>query len=302
MTYDLIIIGAGPAGITAGIYAARKNMSLLIITRDIGGQASLSSDVENYTGYQFVTGMELSEKFSEHLKKFNIEVKELEAVETIEKNGSIFDIKTDSGSYQARSVIITSGRIPRKLNVPGEEEFKNRGVTYCATCDGPLFAKKTIAVIGGGNSALDAVLQMIKIADKIHLITVESELRADPVMTQKVKNNPKVIIYTNTKLQEIYGEKAVKGIKILQNGQVSDLPVGGIFIEIGSLPVSDIIKDVAKNESGEIQVNCKCETNIPGLFAAGDVTSVPAKQIIVACGEGAKASISAFDYLSKTPD
>jgi len=297
--YDLIIIGAGPAGITATIYAARKKMDFPVISKDIGGQAALSSDIQNYTGYQFITGPELAQKFREHLEQFKIELKEGEKVTLVKKEGEIIEVKTDKGKYETKTVVIASGRVPRKLGVKGEDEFKNRGVTYCATCDAPLFADMDVAVIGGGNAALDAVLQLIKIAKKIYLLDIASSLRADPIMVEKAKQSEKVTIYNNTKVKEIYGTNFVQGIKIEREGKTENLPVEGVFVEIGSVPASEFIQEVQKNEIGEIMVNCKCETNISGIYAAGDVTNVPAKQIIVACGEGAKAVLSAFDYLSK---
>jgi len=297
--YDLIIIGAGPAGITATIYAARKKMDFPVISKDIGGQAALSSDIQNYTGYQFITGPELAQKFREHLEQFKIELKEGEKVTLVKKEGEIIEVKTDKGKYETKTVVIASGRVPRKLGVKGEDEFKNRGVTCCATCDAPLFADMDVAVIGGGNAALDAVLQLIKIAKKIYLLDIASSLRADPIMVEKAKQSEKVTIYNNTKVKEIYGTNFVQGIKIEREGKTENLPVEGVFVEIGSVPASEFIQEVQKNEIGEIMVNCKCETNISGIYAAGDVTNVPAKQIIVACGEGAKAVLSAFDYLSK---
>ncbi|UCD83602.1 MAG: FAD-dependent oxidoreductase [Deltaproteobacteria bacterium] len=296
---DLIVIGAGPAGITASVYAARKRMNCLIITGDIGGQTILSSDIENYTGYHFITGVELAQKFREHLEQFKLELKVGDKVNLVKHEDGIVQVRTEKGEYQAKTLIIASGRIPRKLGVEGEDEFKNRGVTYCATCDAPLFSEMDVAVVGGGNSALDATLQLMKIANKIYLVDVADRLRADPIMVEKAKGSNKVIIYNNAKVKQISGDKFVQGIKIERDGKEEDLTVGGIFIEIGSTPASEFVKDVAKNETGEIFVNCRCETNISGIFAAGDVTDVPAKQIIVACGEGAKASLSAFDYISR---
>ncbi len=297
--HDLIIVGAGPAGITASVYAARKRMNFLVITRDIGGQAALSYDIKNYIGYQFITGPALAQKFREHMEQFNVEVKEGESVTSISKEGNIVKVKTDKGEYTTKTAIIASGRVPRKLGVEGEEEFKNRGVTYCATCDAPLFADKEVAVIGGGNSALDAALQLIKIAKKIYLINIAPTLRADPIMVEKAKNSEKVVIYNSTKVEKINGDTFAKGIKISREGKEENLAVEGIFIEIGSIPASDSIKNIEKNEIGEIVVNCSCETSIPGIFAAGDVTNVYAKQIIVACGEGAKAALASFEYISK---
>ena len=297
--YELIIIGAGPAGITAGVYAARKRMNFLIITTDIGGQASLSWDIENYLGYQFITGPELVQKFKEHLQQFDVELREGEKATAVEKPGDTVLIKTDKEEYSAETVIVASGRRRKKLGVEGEDEFKNKGVTYCATCDAPLFAGMDVAVIGGGNSALDATLQLIKIAKRIYIIEATPQLTADRITIQKATESGKVFMYTGTKVKRIYGEQLVQGIEIEKNGTLEDLPVGGIFVEIGSIPASDFVTGVTKNEKGEIVVNCSCETNIVGIFAAGDVTNVPAKQIIVACGEGAKACISAFDYVNR---
>ena len=298
--YDLIIVGAGPAGITAGVYAARKKMNFLILTKDIGGQAFWSGDIENYIGYQFITGPELVEKFKEHLETFKVSMKEGEPAKLIKKQDGIVKVTTDTADYEAKTVIVASGRNPRRLGARGEEEYRNKGVTYCATCDGPLFADKKVAVIGGGNSGFDAALQLVKIADKIHIIEIGPEIKADPIMVEKAKQSDKLEILTNARVESIYGETFVRGIKVKREGEQIDLAVEGVFIEIGSLPVSDIVPDVKKNRFEEIIVDCKCRTNVPGIYAAGDVTDVPAKQIIVACGEGCKALLGAFEYLSTT--
>lgn len=297
--YDLIIVGAGPAGITAGIYAARKKLNFLMISRDIGGQTAWSGDIENYLGFQFITGPELVKKFKEHLDKFEVELKEGESVKGIGKENDSIRVETDKGEYRSKTVILATGRIPRKLEVKGEAEFKNKGVTYCATCDAPLFADLEVAVVGGGNSGLDAALQLIKIAKKIYLIETLDHLCADPVVVEKVKQNPKVEVYFETQVKEIYGDKFVRGMKVERQGVLEDLQVEGIFVEIGSAPSSEILAGVRKNEKGEVKVDCECKTDLPGIFAAGDVTDVYSKQIIVACGEGAKAALAAFEYLSK---
>ncbi|MDD5006285.1 MAG: FAD-dependent oxidoreductase [Candidatus Omnitrophica bacterium] len=296
--WDLIIIGAGPAGITASVYAVRKRMNVLVITKDIGGQAAWSGDIENYTGYQFITGPELAIKFEEHMRKYNIQLKENEEVkEIIRKNNEIF-VNTNRSAYQTKTAIIASGKRSKELSVPGEEEFKNRGLTYCATCDGPLFAEKDVAVIGGGNSALDATLQLINIARHIYLINVTAELGGDAVMKDKVTNNAKVSILNNTKVTAIIGDRMVTAIKIKKQNKEETLAVQGIFVEIGLIPNSEFTKELERNENGEIKVNSYNETNIAGIFAAGDVTNIPEKQIIIAAGEGAKAALSAFRYLA----
>ena len=299
--YDVAVIGGGPAGITAAIYAARKKMNTLVITKDIGGQAAWSSDIKNYTGFQFISGPDLARKFEEHLKTFDIDVKTKEVL-CVGKVGDGFKISTPDEEFEAKTVIMATGRKPRMLGIPGETEFKNKGVTYCATCDGPLFSGKDVAVIGGGNSALDAVLQLIPIANKIYLISVDKEFIADSVMMEKAKNSGKVEFFSNTITKEIMGDSFVNRLKIMVNKQEERiLDVQGVFIEIGSVPVKSVAEceHVNINEYNEIIVNDKCETNIPGFFAAGDVTNVPEKQIIVAAGQGCIALLTAFKYLSK---
>ncbi len=295
--YDLIIIGAGPAGITASVYAARKRMNLLVISKDIGGQAALSGDIENYTGYQFITGPELAQKFEEHMHKFNIALKENEEVVEIKKVDDKTLVKTNKGNYEAKTTIIASGKRSRELNVPGEKEFRNKGLTYCATCDAPLFSGKVVAVIGGGNSALDAALQLIKIAKHVYIINITSVLDGDAIMREKINASEIVTVLNNSQVTDILGDRMVAGIKIKREGKLERLDVQGVFIEIGLIPNSEFTKDIEKNQFGEIKVNSCNETNIPGVFAAGDVTDVPEKQIIIAAGEGSKAALSAFRYL-----
>ncbi|MDD5086079.1 MAG: NAD(P)-binding domain-containing protein, partial [Candidatus Omnitrophica bacterium] len=183
---DLIIIGAGPAGITASVYAARKMMDFIVITLDIGGQAAWSGDIENYTGYQFITGPELAAKFEEHMRKYNIDLKENEEAIELKKEGDEVHLRTGKGSYVSKTAIVASGKRTKELNVPGEKEFKNKGLTYCATCDGPLFKGKDVAVIGGGNSALDAALQLVRIANHIHVINITQSLGGDKIIRDKI--------------------------------------------------------------------------------------------------------------------
>ena len=297
--YDLIIIGAGPAGITAGVYAARKRLNFLVITKDIGGQTAWSGDIENYTGYQFITGPDLTAKFEEHMKQYRVELKENEEVLGIEKIGTLIRVKTSKKEYEAKTVIIASGKRSRELGVPGEKEFKNRGLTYCATCDGPLFAEKDVAVIGGGNSALDASLQLVRIARSVHLINVGPELTGDPIMQEKVKESKLVTILNNCKVTAIAGDKFVTGIKIKMKDKEELIAVQGVFVEIGLMPNSSFAKGIEKNEFGEIKVDPYNRTNISGIFAAGDVTNVPEKQIVIAAGEGSKAALGVFRYLNQ---
>jgi alkyl hydroperoxide reductase subunit F len=296
--YDLIIIGAGPAGITAAVYAARKKIDTLIVTKDIGGQAAWSGDIQNYTGYQFISGPELAEKFEEHMRIFNFDIRENEEVTKLVAKQNNFLVKTDKNSYRAKTVIVASGKKSRELGVSGEKEFKNKGLVYCATCDAPLFSEDDVAVIGGGNSALDATLQLMKIANYVYIINIADHLTGDEIMQEKIRESKKVSILNNSQVIEILGNNFVNAIKIEKDKKEETLAVQGIFVEIGLIPNSDFAVDLNKTKIGEIKVNNKNETNIPGIFAAGDVTDVFEKQIIIAAGEGAKATLSVFHYLS----
>ncbi len=296
--FELIIIGAGPAGITAAVYAARKGIDFIVISKDVGGQTAWSGDVENYTGYQFITGVQLTEKFEEHMRQFGVRLKVSEAVKKVEQKGGIISVVTDKNTYQTKTLIIASGKQPRLLNIPGEVEFKNRGISYCATCDAPLFKEKDVAVIGGGNSALDATLQLIKIASKIYLININTQLGGDAIMRQKVESSGKASVFNSAKIKEISGDKFVKAIKIEKDNKEIILNVQGVFVEIGSNPSCDFIDFVEKDKYGEIIIDAENKTNVEGIFACGDVTNVLEKQIIIAAGEGAKAVLSVFRYLS----
>ncbi|MBU1083686.1 MAG: FAD-dependent oxidoreductase [Candidatus Omnitrophota bacterium] len=296
--YDLIIIGAGPAGITAGVYAARKKMDCLVISIDIGGQTAWSGDVENYTGYQFVSGPELAAKFEEHIKKYKVEVKEGEEVKSLNSQRDTHKVITAKGGYEARTVIIASGKRSRALGVPGEEKFRNKGLTYCATCDGPFFEDKDVVIVGGGNSALDAALQMDKIASFITIVNVTPALGGDEVMKEKVAGSKKIKVLNGSEIIEVIGDKFVDKVKVRTPSGETEVPCKGVFVEIGLIPNSEFATNVKKNEIGEIMVDCQTETGTPGIFAAGDVTNVTEKQIIIAAGEGAKAALRAFKYLA----
>jgi len=296
---DLIVIGAGPAGITASIYAARKKMNFITVSQDVGGQTAWTGDIENYTGYQFITGQELTAKFEEHMRDYGVELNLDEEVEDLIKKDDLVEVRTNKSAYMARTAIIASGKRVKELGIPGEKEFKNRGLTYCATCDGPLFAGKDVAVIGGGNSGLEATLQLMKIAGHVYLIQSASELTGDAIMQEKIYASDKVTVITGTRPTAVLGDKTVTGMEIKGSEGNKTLVVQGVFVEIGLIPNSEAIPDIDKNEWGEIKVDNRNETNIPGVFAAGDVTDVPEKQIIIAAGEGAKATLSAFRYLAR---
>ncbi|MFH1645762.1 MAG: FAD-dependent oxidoreductase [Candidatus Omnitrophota bacterium] len=297
---DVIIIGAGPAGITSSIYAVRKGLNILVLTLDIGGQAAWSGDVENYTGFRFVSGPQLASEFEKHMKEYKIRVNEGEEVLRIEKKYDIVLVKTSKSDYEAKSVIIASGKRAKELGVSGEKEYKNKGLTYCATCDGPLFKGKTVAVIGGGNAALDAVLSLVNIAEHIYVINISKELTADKILEDKVRQAKNVTVMNSAEVKAVLGKAMVDAIKVSEGrSDEKELAVKGIFVEIGLIPNSGFADIVKKSKEGEIVVNSYNQTNIPGIFAAGDVTDVPEKQIIIAAGEGAKAALSAFSYLSR---
>lgn len=303
---DLLILGAGPAGLTASIYAARKMMDFLVLTKDIGGQAMWSVKVENYLGYSPITGLELVQKFEDHVREFGIKIEHDPAlkVEPL-KEERLFRVVTESGSqYLSKTVIVATGKSPRYLNVPGEKEHIGRGVAFCATCDAPLFQGQQVAVIGGGNAALDAAMQLTDIAAHVYVVSIE-DWTGDPVTRKKLeaKENVTALKYHST--IEIIGDGFVKGIRVkdLKTGEEKLLDVTGVFVEIGSVPNSHVVKDVCEiNRAGEIVINCYTETSYPGIFAAGDVSSVPDKQIIIAAGEGAKAALRAYEYLLRRPD
>jgi alkyl hydroperoxide reductase subunit F len=302
--YDLIIIGAGPAGMTAGVYAARKQVDTLILAKDIGGQALWSSGIENYLGYVYISGTELVQKFEEHLRKFDIKI-EFAQVTALSRTNGAFEVDADNGHrFVGRAVIVGSGKSPRLLDVPGEKEFTGKGVTYCSTCDGPLFAGMDVAVVGGGNSGLDAVVQMMKICPKVYLIEMSDELRADEVMREQARAAENVEILTGTAVTEICGDGFVNCVRAqdVHSGEPRLLDVKGVFVEVGLVPNTGFIKGLVRlNEWGEIPVDCGARTGVPGLYAAGDATDVPEKQIICAAGDGAKAALGAYSYLVRQP-
>lgn len=298
--YDVIIIGGGPAAMTAAIYAARKVLDQVMISPDIGGQAAWASEIENYLGYKLISGFDLVTKFEDHVREFGVERVD-DRVKQVEKRGDTFWVKTHGGQeFESRVVVVASGRSARNLGVPGEEEYKGRGVTYCATCDAPLFAGEDVAVVGGGNAGLDAAVQLTKIANQVYVIELCPDLIADKSFLQRIHAARNVEILAHTEVQEIKGNRLVESIVVrdTETGKQSEIPVGGIFVEIGSLPnVGFLPPEVRLNRHKEIMIDCQSYSSLPGLFAAGDVTNIPNKQIIISAGEGAKAMLSAYDYI-----
>ena len=300
--YELTIVGGGPAGLAATVYAARKRLNALLISNDIGGQMNWTTSVENYLGYQLIEAPELISKFHTQVSQFPVEQKIGYKVSRVEKTGSGLEIVTESGEkYQSRATIFATGKRPKTLNVPGEKELTGRGVTYCAICDGPIFAGQRVAVIGGGNSALEAALDMVKITEHVDLVSL-TPLTGDAILVEKLSGADNLSIFTEHQTEKIEGESLVEGlvVKDSKSGERKQLQVTGVFIEIGLIPNSEPLSQLVElNQWNEVPVNCNCETSIKGLYAAGDVTSVPEKQIVVAAGEGAKAALQAHRYLQR---
>jgi thioredoxin reductase (NADPH) len=299
--YDCIIVGAGAAGLTAAIYAARRTLKTIVITKDLGGQASIAGVVENYPGIGKDTGMEIMERFKNQAEEFGAEIVYKE-VESIVKKDEQFLVKTAGQDFVCRVVILAFGLTPRDLNVPGEAEFKNKGVSYCSTCDGPLFKDKTVVVVGGGNSALDSAELLSKIAQKVYLIHRGDEFRGEMIILDKLRASNNVSILMNTEITEITGDQIVKEIEILNNQSEKKerLICDGVFVEVGYIAKTDIVKDlVERNERNQIIIGTNCETSCRGVFAAGDVTDITYKQIVISAGEGAKAALQAYKYLQQ---
>lgn len=300
---EIMILGGGPAGLTAAVYVARKGLDAILIAKELGGQPTQTAGIENYMGYQYIEGPELMRKFEDQAGRFPIEQEIGQEAVALSQLPNGFRVNTDNKeTYEAQAVIIATGKRARELNVPGEKRLKGRGVSYCAICDAPLFAGLKVAVIGGGNSALGAVDDLLKIADHVYLVT--HELICDAALRNRVKDSPKLTTLTGHEVVEILGASQVEGI-IIRDPTIraeKKLDVGGVFVEIGLDPNSEFARDLVKlNEWGEIVINCMCETSVPGIFAAGDVTNVPDKQIVIAAGEGAKAALQAHRYLQRLP-
>jgi len=300
--HELMIIGGGPAGLAAAVYAARKRLETLLVSNEIGGQMNWTMGIENYLGYQFIEGPELIDKFQTQVDQFPIDQKIGYKVKKLEEIEGGFEAKTEAGEkYQSKVVIFATGKRPRTLNVPGETELTGRGVTYCAICDGPVFAGQRVAVVGGGNSALEAALDMVKIAEHVDMVSL-TPLTGDAILIDKLSGAKNLKIYTEHQTEKIEGKDLVEGIAIkdLKTGRSKRLKVTGIFIEIGLVPNSEAVSGLLElNKWGEVPVSCSCETALLGLYAAGDVTDVPEKQIVVAAGEGAKAALQAHRYLQR---
>jgi NADH-dependent peroxiredoxin subunit F len=301
-TYDIIILGGGPAGIAAGIYTARKKVKTLLISEHLGGQSTVSAVIENWIGDIKLSGFELLKKLENHLRaQEGIEITTGENILEVKKDGEIFSVATDKNNYQTKTVIVATGAKHRQLGVPGEENFNGKGVAYCSTCDAPMFRNKDVVVVGTGNSGLEAVIDLLPYANKIYLMDILEKIQGEETLVEKINESEKIELLLGTKIKSIEGNQFVEKLvyENIKSGEVKELPAQGIFVEIGMMPNSVCVKDLVKlNSKNEIEIDHKnMMTSLPGIFAAGDVTDVLFKQSSVASGEGVKAALAACGYL-----
>ena len=300
--YDVTVVGSGPAAVSAAIYAARKGLNVAMIGVKIGGQVLDTNEIENIIGTVLTTGAKFAETLEKHLKEHEIAFKEGHLVKEIKEDGKDKILVTDDGkSYKTKTVIVATGAKPRSLNIPGEAEYVGKGVHYCSTCDGPFYKGLNVAVIGGGNSGVEAALDLSGIAKSVTLIEFMPELKADKVLQEKLAEQPNIKTILNSATVKVNGNEFVESIvyKSRETDEEKTLNVEGMFVEIGLSPRSEVVKDLAEtNKIGEIVINPENNsTSVAGIFAAGDVTNIRQKQIIIAMGEGAKAALGAFEYL-----
>ena len=304
--YELVIVGGGPGGIAAGIYAARKKIRTILATDTFGGQSLVSDDIQNWVGTKSISGFDLANRLEEHLRaQAGVEILDGDKVLKIEpEENEGFKITTEQGKiFSSKTVLLSAGSRHKKLNVRGEKEFEGKGVVYCSTCDAPLFKDKIVAVVGGGNAGLEAVIDLLPYASKIYLLHRGSQLKGDPATQEKIKNNPKVEIILSAETLEIFGDGALRGLRYKDgtSGEIKTLALDGIFVEVGNQPNSDFVKNlVALNNWGEIIVDHKTQkTSQKGIWAAGDITDVLYKQNNVSAGDAIKAVLNIYDYLHK---
>lgn len=298
--YDIIIIGSGPAGFTAAIYSARREMKTLVIGKEPGGQIMWASEIENYPGFVSIDNFDLINKMQEHVKANNVEIKTTEVTEIKKTKDGNFELVTAQETFQAKTVILAMGLTPRKLNIPGEDEFLGRGVTYCANCDGPFYKDKVVAVVGGGNAALDAAEIMSKIAKKVYLVHRRQEFKAFEVLVDEVKSKENIELVLDSRVAEVKGEQKVTSIDVenVITKEKRNIKLDGVFIEVGRIAKTDWVKDIIeRDQRNQIIVDEYCRTSLPGLYAAGDVTNVVFKQITIATGQATTAALAAYQYL-----
>lgn len=311
--YDLIIIGAAAAGCTAAVYAARRNLNFIVITKDIGGEVALSGDVDNWPGQIHTTGVQLAKDFHQHALSYQTQIETGRFVTAIvpTKNYHVVKTVSDNGEtkdYETKTVLIASGIHPRTLGIPGEDALRGRGVTYCTVCDGPLYKKRTTLTIGSGNSALESALMMAGIANKVYLLSKYTNTpennggfpKGENILIDKVKQTANIEVIYGVNTTNILGTDFVTGVEYTtETSTAQSITTDGVMVHIGMIPNSDFADVVTKNPTKEIIVDQKCATSVPGIFAAGDVTNVPYKQISIAAGQGATAALAAIEYLNR---
>jgi thioredoxin-disulfide reductase len=312
MIYDVVIIGGASAGLTAGIYAARKKLNAVILAKQVGGQSLLTDRIENFPGFEMIAGRDLIDKMRKQVEKYGVPVREDAEVESIKKKGEIFLIKLkeigfpegNPISFRAKTIIIATGKKYRQPDISGVKKFENKGVSFCTTCDAPFFKDKRVAIIGSGNSALNAAIDLVKYADKIYVLARGPKIKGDELLLETTKQNGKIEFLYEAEVREIKGDNFVEKIiyKDKKTGEEKELKVEGVFVNIGWVPATSFLKDLVNlNDVGEIIINPRTnETSIPGIFAAGDVTDVKYKQCVIAAAEGAKAALSAYNYLTSS--
>ncbi len=307
--FDVLVVGGGPAGAAAAIYAARKGIRTGVAAERFGGQVLDTMAIENFISVPYTEGPKLAASLEQHVHEYDVDVMNLQRAEQLiptDREGGLHEIRLANGaSLKAKTVILSTGARWRNMNVPGEQEYRNKGVTYCPHCDGPLFKGKRVAVIGGGNSGVEAAIDLAGIVGHVTLLEFDSKLRADEVLQRKLRSLPNVDVIVSAQTTEVAGDgQKVTGLHYTDrtSGESRQVSLEGVFVQIGLLPNTDWLKGTVKlSPRGEIEVDARGETSIPGVFAAGDVTTVPYKQIVIAMGEGSKASLSAFDYLIRLP-
>jgi alkyl hydroperoxide reductase subunit F len=303
--FEILIVGGGPAGAAAAIYAARKGIRTGIAAERFGGQVLDTMAIENFISVQETDGPHLARQLEEHVRQYDVDIMNMQRASALipaTEPGGLHEIRFDNGaSVRAKAIILSTGARWRELNVPGELEYRNKGVAYCPHCDGPLFKGKRVAVVGGGNSGIEAAIDLAGIVEHVTVLEFADSLKADEVLQRKLRSLPNIDVVTMAQTSQVLGDgQKVNGLQYLDrnSGETRTIELEGIFVQIGLLPNSEWLKDTVKTTAyGEIEIDAKGQTNIPGVFAAGDVTNVPYKQIIIALGEGSRSSLSAFDYL-----
>jgi alkyl hydroperoxide reductase subunit F len=303
--YDVLVVGGGPAGAAAAVYAARKGIRTGVAAERFGGQLLDTVGVENFISVKETDGPKLATGLEQHVQHYDVDIMNLQRAEQIIP-GELIEVRFAGGaSLKARSLVIATGARWREINVPGEREYRNRGVAYCPHCDGPLFKNKRVAVIGGGNSGVEAAIDLAGIVSHVTVVEYDPQLRADAVLTRKLHSLPNVTVLTSAQTTEVQGDGTRVNSLVYKDrvsGASRTIELAGVFVQIGLVPNTDWLKGTVKLSSrGEVEVDARGQTSVPGVFAAGDCTTVPYKQIVIAVGEGAKASLSAFDYLIRSP-